>query len=74
MKEKLLKLLEENCPDIDFMSSDKLLTDKIIDSITTVEIISAILEEFGVEIPYEEYTEENFNSVDAMVSLIEKYK
>jgi acyl carrier protein len=30
--------------------------------------------EFGITIPYEEITEENFNSVSAMSTLVEKLK
>lgn len=74
MKEKLLKILEENCPDIDFASSDRLVSDGILDSVTTIEVISTISMEFGIEIPFEEYTEDNFNSIDAIVSLMERYQ
>ena len=74
MKERLIELLKENCPDVDFLSSENLLTDGILDSITTLEIISVISMEFGIEIPYEEYTEENFNSIDAIVSLMKRYE
>lgn len=74
MKEKLIEVLKESCPDVDFMSSDKLVSDGILDSVTTIEIISTISMEFGIEIPVEEYTEDNFNSIDAIVALMEKYK
>ncbi len=74
MKEKLLKILEENCPDIDFTSSDRLVSDGILDSVTTIEVISTISMEFGIEIPFEEYTEDNFNSIDTIVSLMERYQ
>lgn len=74
MKEKLLKILEVNCPDVDFTSSERLVSDGILDSVTTIEVISTISMEFGIEIPFEEYTEDNFNSVDAIVSLMERYQ
>ena len=47
--------------------------DGILDSITIVGIISALSMEFAVELPYEDIIPENFNSVDAMAELIEKY-
>lgn len=74
MKEKLLEAFKEICPDIDFLSSEKLIDDGILDSVMTVEIISTISMEFGVDIPFEEYTAENFNSIDAIVALVEKYQ
>ena len=74
MREKLLALLREEYPDIDFEESDELVDDGILDSLTVVGVISAISDEFNVEIPYEEISPENFNSIDAMAELIEKYQ
>ncbi len=73
MREKVKAFLEENFPEIDFESSDELVDDGTIDSLTIVNVISALSEEFGVEFPYEEIIPENFNSLDAIAELIEKY-
>ena len=73
MKEKILEILEENYPEIDFESSDELVDDGTLDSLTVVGIISARSAEFDVELPYEEIIPENFNSVDAMAAVFEKY-
>ena len=48
--------------------------DGTLDSLTVVGIISALSSEFDVELPYEEIIPENFNSIDAMAELIEKYQ
>ena len=71
MEEKLLNLLTAEMPDIDF-SSDSLVDDGILDSVLITEIISHISMEFNVQIPYEEVKEENFNSLSAMVALVDK--
>ena len=73
MKEKILDILAENYPEIDFESSDELVDDGTLDSLTVVGIISDLSAEFDVELPYEEIVPENFNSVDAMAALFEKY-
>ncbi len=73
MKQKILEILSENYPEIDFESSDELVDDGTLDSLTVVGIISALSAEFDVELPYEEIIPENFNSVDAMAELFEKY-
>ena len=73
MREKILQVLEENYPEIDFECSEELVDDGILDSITIVGIISALSMEFAVELPYEDIIPENFNSVDAMAELIGKY-
>ena len=73
MREKIKALLSENYPQIDFESSEELVDDGILDSMTLVGIISALSMEFGVMLPYEEIVPENFNSLDAMADLIERF-
>ena len=73
MRERVREVLEENFPDIDFESSDELVDDGIIDSLSIVGMISALSDEFDVELPYEEIVPENFNSLDSIAELIEKY-
>lgn len=72
MKEQVLKVLRDECPDIDFTASDKLVSGGILDSIAITTIIAALTMEFGITIPYEEVVEENFDSLDAIVRLVEK--
>ncbi|MDO4523624.1 MAG: phosphopantetheine-binding protein, partial [Eubacteriales bacterium] len=73
MREQILKMLEENFPEIDFECSEELVDDGILDSMTLVGIISALSMEFGIEFPYDEIVPENFNSIDSMVELVEKF-
>ncbi len=72
MEAKILALLKENLPDIDFESSDKLVDDEILDSVSLVEVISLFTDEFDISIPYYEIDAENFNSVAAMARLVTK--
>lgn len=73
MRERIKELLEENFPDIDFESSDELVDDGIIDSLSIVGMITALSEEFDVELPFEEIVPENFNSLDSIAELIERF-
>ena len=73
MREKVKQVLADNYPEIDFESSNELVDDGILDSLTMVGIISALSMEFNVVLPYEDILTENFNSIDAMVELLEKY-
>ena len=72
MREKVLEVLERECPDIDFLCSDKLVDDGILDSLALTSIIAALTMEFGIIIPYEEIIEANFNSVGAMAAMVER--
>lgn len=74
MEEEVLKVLREECPEIDFLSSDTLVEDGILDSLAITAIIGALTLEFGIVIPYEEITEDNFNSVRAMAALVERLR
>ena len=72
MKEKVLEVCKGVAGTVDFTKTE-LVDGGLIDSVTLVEIASELMDTFDVEIPYEEITPENFNSVDAMASLVEKY-
>ena len=72
MREKVLAVLERECPDVGFLASDKLVTDGIVDSLTLTTIIAALTMEFGIEIPYEEIIEANFDSVDGLAAMVER--
>ena len=74
MKEKLLEILAEELPEIDFDSSDALVDDGILDSLSITTIVSALAMEFGINVPYEEISEENFNSIDGIVAMAERLK
>ena len=74
MVNQVKAVLEENYPDIDFEASDELVDDGILDSLTVVGMISVLTEEFGVNFPYEEIIPENFNSLDSIAELVEKYR
>ncbi len=71
MEEKILALLKTEFPEIDFESSNELVDDGILDSVTLTGIIAALTMEFGITIPYEEIVEENFNSIAAMAKMVE---
>ena len=73
MEERLLDLFAEEFPDIDFTQSDALVDDGILDSMTITGIVTLLTIELGIEIPYEEITAENFNSITAMAQLVEDF-
>lgn len=73
MREKVKEILQTNYPEIDFEASTELIDDGILDSLTLVGIISALSMEFGIMLPYEDIIPENFNSIDTITQLVQKY-
>lgn len=72
--EKLFEVLENCCPAVDFKTETKLVTDKVIDSMDLIAIISDIEEAFDVSIEMDKVEAENFDSVQAMWKLIQSLK
>lgn len=70
--EKLLEILKELHPDVDFATTVDLVDDGILDSLDIVTLVTEIHAEFDVTIPAEEIVPENFNSAEALMELIEK--
>lgn len=72
MEQKVLEVLSTEYPEIDFTSSETLVDDGILDSLTITEIIATLSMEFGITIPYDDITEENFNSISGLAKMIER--
>ena len=72
MREKLLDILKDLRPEVDFENETELIDGGVLDSFDIVSLITEINEEFDIEINVEDLLPENFNSVAAMMELIEK--
>lgn len=70
--EKLIEILTDLHPDVDFETEDGLVDNGILDSLDIVTLITEINDKFDVSIPAEEIIPENFNSAAAIMALIEK--
>ena len=70
--EKLIEILEELNPGVDYENEDKLIDNHLIDSLTILSLVGEIEDEFDVTIPTIEIIPSNFNSVKALWALIEK--
>lgn len=70
--EKLIELLESVKDDVDFRECKALIDEGILDSFDIVEIINLINEEYSIEIPATEIVPENFNSVEAILNMIQR--
>lgn len=67
--EKLVDILKELRPDID-IESKSLVDDGMLDSFDIVTLVGELTDAFSIDIGVEDIVPENFNSVDAIMALI----
>lgn len=72
--EKLIEILEELQPDVDYDEVENLIDGRYLDSLTILSLIAEIEDEFDVEIPTVEIIPANFNSAKKIWELIERLK
>lgn len=72
MREDIIEILNSIHPEVDYESETNLIDGRIFDSFDVVSVVSELIDAFDVEITAEYMIPENFNSVDAIVALIEK--
>lgn len=70
--EKLLEILKNMHPDVDFDTATDLIGEGVLDSLDIVTLITEINSEFDVAIPAEEVIPENFDSAASIWALIER--
>ena len=71
IREEVLEILEELHPDVDYEREQALIDDKILDSFDIVSLISEIKDAFDVTISADKIVPENFNSLDAICTLVQ---
>ena len=69
---KILDILSEIRPDLDFNSEKQLVDQGLLDSFDLVSIISELNDAFEINIRVNDLQPENFNSVEAMMALVER--
>lgn len=70
MKEKILQILKEVNPAIE--DGINLISEGLVNSFEVVNIVMELEEAFEIEIDAEEVIAENFETIDAIVALVEK--
>lgn len=68
--EELLKILNDIRPDVDYETADDLVDGGHLDSLDIITLVVELNSAFNIAIGVEDIIPENFNSVGAMLSLI----
>ena len=75
IKKELCEFISENILAGDVtVQPDTILSNIGVDSFSIIEIILFIERKFGVSIPHESLTPENFVSINALVECMDQYK
>jgi D-alanine--poly(phosphoribitol) ligase subunit 2 len=72
--EKIIKILMDIRPDITFSINMKLLTSGYLDSLDVIKTVSSIEREYNISISASDITLDNFEKIESIQKLIEKYK
>ena len=70
--DKVREILEEIRPDVDFDEEKSLIDDKILDSFDIIAIVTSLNEAFCIDINVNDLIPENFNSMEAILDLVNK--
>lgn len=70
MKEQIIKILESIHSGVDYATATKLIDERVLDSLSIIELVSELSSVFEVEIDVMDLVPENLNSVDAIVTFI----
>ena len=68
--DRLLEILAELRPDVNFEEEKALVTDGILDSVDIIALVAELSDEYDIRIKPAHLIPENFDSVDAMLNLI----
>lgn len=71
--ERLMRILQEMKPEVDFADADELIESGILDSFDVIDLSDRICQEFSIEIDPEDILIENFDHIDHIWNLIKKY-
>ena len=74
IQEKVIAILSEVKPTRDLTGIEDIIEGGYLDSFELMNLISMLSEEFNIEIGFDEIVPENFNSVAAMVAMVERLK
>ena len=73
-QEKVIAILQEVKPTRDLTGIEDIIEGGYLDSFELMNLISMLSEGFDVEIGFDEIVPENFNSVAAMVAMVDRLK
>ncbi len=72
MEERILEVVRSIRPDVDFEKETALIDDEILDSFDVIQIVTELMEEFGIFIDADDIEPENLNSLEGIREMVER--
>ncbi|AGN25214.1 acyl carrier protein [Erysipelothrix rhusiopathiae] len=69
---KLLEILEDIKPNIDYEKENELVDKRILDSFSILTLVAELEDSFDIEIPYDEIKPNNFNTLKNMWEMVSR--
>ena len=70
--ERLIEILEDIKPDVDYSSCETLIDSHILESLDIISLIAELEDEYDITIPAIEIIPDNFNSAERIMKMIER--
>ena len=70
--ETVLEILAKVKPNVDFKNANAIVDDGLLDSMDIVMLVGELNDEIDIEIQVTDLVPENFNTVDAIVKMVER--
>ena len=70
--ERLIEILEDIQPDVDYSTAENLIDGHILSSLSIISLVAEIEDEFDITIPAVDIIPANFNSAKAMMKMSER--
>jgi len=71
---KIIAILEDINPDVDYTTCNALIDNQILDSFTILSIVAELQEEFDVYVTPMDIKPANFNSAQALWTMVQRLK
>lgn len=72
MEERILEVVRSIRPDVDFEKETALIDNEILDSFDVIQIVTELMEEFGIFIDADDIEPENLNSLEGIREMVER--
>ena len=69
---KVIDMLADIRPEFDFSESQSFIEDGYLDSFDLVSLVTELSDEFDIQITAKDFIEENFNSLAALVAMVDR--